>query len=61
MAEPQCGQTSYFIFLTPSLPQPVKFPGLKMDGRNFANSIFSGPIAFTFSAVRFDENPFTRQ
>ena len=32
------------IQLTPSLPQPVKFPGWKVHTYTPANSIFDGPI-----------------
>ena len=42
------------VLLTPSLPQPVKFLGWKMDGRTAP----SGP---NFDAVRFGENAFTCQ
>ena len=37
--------------LTPSLPQPVKYPEAP------ANGIYSGPITSTFNAVSFDETP----
>ena len=46
--------------LTPSLRQPVRFPGRNMHGQT-ADSIFSGPVTSAFSAARFDENPFTCQ
>ena len=46
--------------LTPSLPQPVNFPAEKcMDAP--ANSILSGLITSTFSAIPVDKSPFTRQ
>ena len=50
--------TSVFVFgsLTPSLPQPVKFPGCKVHTHTPANSIFDGPITnLTFNAVHFDK------
>ena len=36
------------VILTPSLPQPVKFPGRKVHTYMPANSIFDGPIANLF-------------
>ena len=49
------------LLLTPSLPQPVKFPGWKMHGRAYKQYIFRSYDASTFSAMRFDENPLTWQ
>jgi len=46
--------------LTPSLPQPVIFPGESCTDMP-ANSLFSGPVTSLVNAVRFDENPFTGQ
>ena len=43
------------LWLTPSLPQYVKFPGLMMHRHT------SDPITSTFKAMHFDENPFTCQ
>ena len=61
--------------LTPSLPQPVTFPGWKLQGRAFKQYIFrshnesafsamrchENANASTFNGVLFDENPFTCQ
>ena len=47
--------------LTPSLPQPVKFPGRKMDGRVRKQYIFRSYNVSTFNAMRFNENPFPCQ
>ena len=47
--------------LTPSLPQPVKCPGWKMHGRACKQYIFRSCVTPTFSAVNFDESPFTYQ
>ena len=41
--------------LIPSLPQPVKFPGLKEAWMRLQNSALSGPITSTFNAMRFDK------
>ena len=49
------------IRLFPSLPQPVKFPGWKMHGRACKQYIFRSYNTSTFSAVPFDESPFTWQ
>ena len=49
------------ISLTPSLPQPVKFPGWKMRGRACKPYIFRSYNTSTFSAMRLDKNPFTRR
>ena len=46
-------------WLTPSLPQPVKFPGWKMHGRACKQYIFRFYNTPTFNARRFDENLFT--
>ena len=32
------------LLLTPSLPQPVRFPGSKVHTYTLANSMFDGPI-----------------
>ena len=45
--------------LTPSLPQPVKFPGWKMHGCACEQYMFRSYDASTFTAMTFDENPFT--
>ena len=47
--------------LTPSLPQPVKFPGWKIHRRACKTVYFPVPITSTFNAVCFDANPFTCQ
>ena len=63
--------------LTPSLPQPVKFPSWKLHTRawkryifqsfnksisqSFNNSISRSFNKSTFNTVHFDENPFTTQ
>ena len=49
------------IILTPSLPQPVKFPGWKMHGCACKQCIFWSYNTSTFNAMRFDENLFTCQ
>ena len=41
--------------LTPSLPQPVRFPGWKMHGRTCKQYIFRSYNTSTFNAMRFDE------
>ena len=46
--------------LTPSLPQPVIFPGWKMQGCACEHYI-SGPITFILNVMRFNENPFACQ
>ena len=45
--------------LTPSLPQPVKFPGRKMHGPAYKQYIFKSCSTATFNAMYSDENPFT--
>ena len=50
-----------FIFLIPSLPQSVKFPGWKMHGHASKWYIFRSFNTSTFNAMRFDENPLTCQ
>ena len=47
--------------LTTLLPKPVKFQGLKMQGRASKQSIFRFYNTSTFNAMRFDQNPFTYQ
>ena len=47
------------LLLAPLLPQPVKFPGWKMHTRTCKQYTFRSYNTSTFSAVRFDENPFT--
>ena len=39
------------VILTPSLPQPVKFPGRKVHTYMPANSIFDGPITNLLSTL----------
>ena len=46
------------IILTPSLPQPVQFPGQKMHGRACKQYTFWSYNTSAFSAMRFDENLF---
>ena len=61
----QCKNTSRWItrkqpgshILTPSLPQPVEFPGWKVHAYKPANSIVDNNC--TFSTAHFDRNPFT--
>ena len=45
--------------LTPSLRQYVKFPGSKMHARHFKQYTCRSYSTSTFSALCFDENPFT--
>ena len=45
--------------LTPSLPQPVQFPGL--NGARTRLQTVDFLVTSTFNAMRFDENHFTRQ
>ena len=52
---------SFNICLTPSLSQPVKFPGWKVHGCACKQSIFQSYNTSTFTAVCFDETPFTCQ
>ena len=47
--------------LTPSLPQPVKFPGWMMHGRACKQYIFRSYNINIFSATRFDGDPFRCQ
>ena len=48
--------------LTPSLPQPVAFPGWKTHGRAACKEyIFRSYNTSTLNAKHFDENPFTCQ
>ena len=47
--------------LTPSLPQPVQFQGWKLYGSTSKQYIFPFYNTSTFSAMHFDENPFTCQ
>ena len=52
------------LTLTPSLPQPVKFPGWKMDGRPYKRYIFRSrdtSKTSTFNAMRFHERLSTCQ
>ena len=49
------------MLLTPSLPQPVQFPGWKMQGRTCKQYIVQSYDTSTFNAMHFDENPFTYQ
>ena len=47
-------------FLTPSLPQPVKFPGWKVREQACKQYIFWSYNKYDFNSVRFgDWNPFT--
>ena len=46
------------LSLTPSLPQPVEFPGWKMQGRTCKQYVFRSN---NFSAVHFRDYPFTCQ
>ena len=46
-------------WLTPSLPQPVKISGWKMHGRACKQYISRFYNPSTFSAIRYDESPFT--
>ena len=50
-----------FFILTPSLLPPVKFPGWKMQGRTFKQSIFQSCDPSAFNAVHFYENPFKEE
>ena len=45
--------------LTPSLPQPVIFPGWKMHGRASKQYIFQSYNSSTFNVMRFSANPFS--
>ena len=49
------------MILTPSLSQPVKFPGWIIYGRACKRYIFRSYNIYFFNAMRFDENPFTCQ
>ena len=49
------------VYLTPSLPQPVKFPGWKMYGRACKQYIFLSCNTSVFNAMPFDGDPFTCQ
>ena len=46
---------------TPSLPQPVKFPGWKMRGCVCKQYIFQSCNTCSFNAMHFDESPFACQ
>ena len=46
------------VSLTPPLPQPVKFPGWKMQRRACKQFIFRSCNTSTFSAMRFDQSSF---
>ena len=46
-------------FLTPSLPQPVKFPGWQMPTYACKQHIWWSYNKSTFNTVRSDRNPFT--
>ena len=48
-------------WLTPSPPQPVKFPGWKMQRRALQTVSFQSYNTSTFNAMRFDETPLTCQ
>ena len=50
---------SIWTYLILSLPQPVKFPGLKMQGCACKQHIFQSYKKSTFTAIRLDESPFT--
>ena len=54
------GSSPLWPALTPSLPQPVKYTVWKMHGHT-CKLYISAPIPSTFSAMCFDENPFTCQ
>ena len=45
--------------LTPSLPQPVKFLGWKMDTYTCKQKMFQSNTKYTFNTVRLDGTPFT--
>ena len=47
-------------YLTPSLAQPVKFPGSMMHGCAYKQYIFRS-YTFIFNSMHFDENSFTCQ
>ena len=47
----------FFFFLTPLLPQPVKFQGWKMLGRAYKQYIFQSCNTPASNAMHFDENP----
>ena len=47
--------------LTPSLPEPVKFPDWKMDGPAYKQYILKSYNTSTFNAVRSDEQLFSCQ
>ena len=51
------GRMVWHSNLTPSLPQPVKFPGWKMDRRICKKYFFWSCSTSTFSAVHISENP----
>ena len=63
-SSPQAGKKErkktlkWWIILTPSLPQPVKFPGIKMHGRAYKQCIFGSYDASIFGAMSFYETPF---
>ena len=50
----------FTVALTPSLPQPVKFPGWKMHGRGCKQHIFRSYDIY-FQCMCFDADPFTCQ
>ena len=54
-------QAIYISTLTPSLPQPVNFPGSKKYGRACKQYIFRFYNTSIFSAICFDEDHFTYQ
>ena len=58
---PFSNDTMAVRWLTPSLPEPVKFSGSKMHGRAYKQYIFWSYNMSTFNAMRFKENPFTHQ
>ena len=53
-----CSEDRWAV-LTPSPPQPVKFPGWQMHDRACKQCIFWSYNTSHFNAVRFVENPFT--
>ena len=56
-----CLTTHHIFTITPSVPQPVKFLGWKMDGHSHKQYIFWSYSASPLNAMHFDENLFTCQ
>ena len=63
LKQPSCSAGCFAALrvLTPSLPQPVKFPGWKMHRHACKQYIFRSHSTSTFSVMHFDENSFTCQ